>query len=45
MAIAALLIATLFLCPLFPRCRCLLKQYRFRIANCTTGNSNAQLPI
>jgi hypothetical protein len=45
LAIAGIMIATLFLCPLLPACRCLVSQYAYRIAHCTEGNSNPKLPI
>ena len=45
LVIILILIATLFLCPLFHSCRCLIKQYIFRMRHCTQGNSDPARPI
>ena len=45
LAILGILIGTLFLCLLFPSCRCTIKQYQFRIANCVKGNSQPNIPL
>lgn len=44
-AIAGIMIATLFLCPLCESCWCTIKQYQFRIKYCTKGNDNSKLEI
>ena len=40
-----LIVATLGLCLFFDSCRCLIKQYQFRIGHCREGNSNPMLAI
>ena len=44
-AILAIIIGTLFLCLFFPSCRCIIKQYQYRITHCVKGNSDPAIPI
>ena len=45
LAIAAIIIATLGLCLAFDSCRCIIKQYQFRISHCRRGNSDPAIPL
>lgn len=45
LVIMLIMIGTLFLCPLFPACRCLVSQYAYRIAHCTEGNRDPNVPL
>lgn len=45
MIIVMIIIGTLGLCLLFAGCRCLIKQYQYRIKNCAKGNTNPNVEI